>query len=343
MQTLKRIEFIDLAKGICILMVLFFHIGIPDVPGIKYMRMPFYFVLSGLFFSDYGGFNNLLLKKTNKIFVPFLFFYVVSYFYFYLIRLSFPEYLPSNVHGILDIFRSEWIYNGPIWFLLSLFWVNIIFYFVNKYGVNNWGRGVLVVLCAFLGYTLGKEDVYIIGYVATSLTSIPYFYVGYLLKQTNLLLSNKLDKYNLLFFVVFYSLALVMERYTSSTHIWYLTNDFHGFPPIVYIRSLFGVFAILALCKVVKHLPLVSYLGRYSIVVLVLHRIVYRPIQILFTNVLEIEEFISNCLTAVVVVSLFYFVLIPFCLKYIPKFISQKDLIEEKDILRLKNVIFKRK
>lgn len=54
--TKQRIDFIDLAKGVCILLVVLGHIGIPiSLPGMNSMRMPLYFILSGLFFKDYGG------------------------------------------------------------------------------------------------------------------------------------------------------------------------------------------------------------------------------------------------------------------------------------------------
>ena len=77
MTDIKRIEFIDLAKGICILLVVLLHIGI-DVNfwGTTSMRMPLYFVLSGLFFKDYGSLYNLLIKKTNRLIIPFLFVFV---------------------------------------------------------------------------------------------------------------------------------------------------------------------------------------------------------------------------------------------------------------------------
>lgn len=52
----KRIDFIDTAKGVCIILVVLGHSGIPiDFVGMNSMRMPLYFILSGLFFKDYGG------------------------------------------------------------------------------------------------------------------------------------------------------------------------------------------------------------------------------------------------------------------------------------------------
>lgn len=73
--TKKRIDFIDLAKGICIIMVVVGHCGATiNIPGWEIVRMPLYFILSGLFFKDYGGWVKFLIQKTNKILIPFLFF-----------------------------------------------------------------------------------------------------------------------------------------------------------------------------------------------------------------------------------------------------------------------------
>ena len=62
----KRIEFIDLAKGVCIILVVIGHCGAPiNIPGFEIVRMPLYFILSGLFFKDYGGGYNFFIRKTK--------------------------------------------------------------------------------------------------------------------------------------------------------------------------------------------------------------------------------------------------------------------------------------
>lgn len=117
METKKRIEFIDLAKGVCILLVIMMHTDVNvDFPGLRGMRMPLYFILSGLFFKDYGGFLNLLVKKANKILIPFLFFYLASYSIFYLIGWLSPILLKArqpvypiyshNVNCLMDLSGS---------------------------------------------------------------------------------------------------------------------------------------------------------------------------------------------------------------------------------------------
>lgn len=57
METKNRIEFVDLAKGISILLVVMNHIGVPEyIPGLYAAKVPIFFVLSGLFF----------LKQVNR-------------------------------------------------------------------------------------------------------------------------------------------------------------------------------------------------------------------------------------------------------------------------------------
>lgn len=69
----KRIEFIDLAKGFCICLVVLAHVAasykvsLPLSDFQKAFRMPLYFILSGFFFKTYGGFWDFIKRKTNKL------------------------------------------------------------------------------------------------------------------------------------------------------------------------------------------------------------------------------------------------------------------------------------
>ena len=44
-----RIEFIDLAKGICILLVVMIHVGVPEyIPGLYAAKVPIFFLLKDM-------------------------------------------------------------------------------------------------------------------------------------------------------------------------------------------------------------------------------------------------------------------------------------------------------
>lgn len=322
MEYKKRIEFIDLAKGICILLVIMTHTDVNvDFPGIQAMRMPLYFVLSGLFFKDYGGFLNLLQKKVNKILIPFLFFYFVSYTIFYFVDWLFPNLIKSEATGILDIFVQRRIFNAPIWFLLALFWSNLIFCSLSLMVKKEWQRFALVFSIGGIGILLGMHRIFFPCNIDSAMSALPFFYFGYLLKKSPLLYPNKYDKYNVLWAFLFYGGALCVYKRFGNPHIVFGSNIIIGNWIFGIILSLSSVMAILFLCKIIKHLPFVSYFGRYSIIPLCVHHLIYLPIKYMLLQYNIPLEFLP------ILTILICWGCIPLCVKLIPWFTAQKDLI----------------
>lgn len=323
--TKKRIAFIDLAKGICIIMVIVGHCGAPiSIPGWEIVRMPLYFILSGLFFKDYGGWVKFLIQKTNKILIPFLFFYLLAYIGFYLIQAFTPNLLITDARGILDMFNNRQFFNGPIWFLLCLFWCNVIFCTISLYIPNDSIRIILVCLLGTIGWYMGNvQHLFMPLFIDVAFTALPFFAFGYYLKKTEILYPNKYDRYNFLFAILLWGIAFAL---TKTTH-FRLSLHYNGLEGwSTYIISITSVLSILFLCKIIKHIPLVSYMGRYSIILLCTHHMIYRPVRVILDRMGCDGEFQS---IAVAVITLFLSTaLIPLCIKYIPWFTAQKDLIK---------------
>lgn len=318
----KRIEFIDLAKGVCIIMVVMGHCGCPlEIPGWTIVRMPLYFILSGLFFKDYGGWTNFLIKKVNKILIPFLFFYLLGYVAFYGIKWLAPQYLITTATGIWDIFTNRQFFNGPIWFLICLFWCNIIFCAISLYIRKDAFRIILVLLLGTLGWYLGNVvHVFVPLFLDVALTALPFFAFGYYLKRTPILYRNKYDKYNILFAVALWGVSFLLEtttHYRLSLHY----NGLEGWS--TYIISIASVMSILFFCKIIKRLPFVSYFGRYSIIPLCVHHLIYRPVDV------ALSYFnISGGVFVATITVLLCWGGIPLCIRYIPWYTAQKDLIK---------------
>lgn len=281
MSDKKRIEFIDLAKGVCILLVVLGHcnVHLPFV-GFNLLRMPLYFMLSGLFFRDYGGFVQHSIKKINKILIPFLFFYLTAYIPFYLFEYLKPGLIQTQAEGIMDLFVNRQFFNGPIWFLLCLFWVNLLFCALRLNIQSEWGLCASVVSIGLTGVVLGNSGVFFPLYFDAAMTALPYFYMGYLLGKTELLFPNKYDKYNILIALVGCGIAYLITICFGEPHPSFHYNRIYGNIALNYIGSFCCVVAILMLCKMVKSLPVVSYCGRYSIILLCLHHMIYRPVQL---------------------------------------------------------------
>lgn len=324
----KRIEFIDLAKGICILMVIITHISPLHLSGFESLRMPLYFILSGLFFKDYGGFLQLMVKKTNKIFIPFLFFYLLGYLFFYVAKALLPGLVQTDATGIFDVFTQRQFFNGPIWFLLALFWANIIFCTISLNFKHEVQRCIVVMTVGAGGIMLSLYNIFLPCNLDSSMTALPFFYLGYILKKTPILFPNRFDKYNLVFASFLYIVSLGISIYFDNPYFGFHANIISGNIIAAMLVSCTSVMSVLFLCKSIGKLPFVSYFGRYSIIPLCTHHLVYRPVKV-GLSLIDIEY---NWLVIVITI-LICWGLIPICIKYLPYVTAQKDIINSKTAL----------
>ena len=140
MEQSKRIDFIDLAKGFCIILVVlthvntYFNIEYPLKDVLASFRMPLYFILSGIFFKTYGGFGGFLKRKVNNLLIPFFFFYLTLSFalpnFLYLCGYSVRNIDSLGLKSLFNFVFLDQFSNSPIWFLLCLFWTNIMCYII---------------------------------------------------------------------------------------------------------------------------------------------------------------------------------------------------------------------
>lgn len=87
MASKQRIDYIDLAKGFCILLVISYHIDLGELLyNDKHVssfffsfRMPLYYMLSGLFLSiKDNNYFDFVQKKINRLIIPFVFFVTIT-------------------------------------------------------------------------------------------------------------------------------------------------------------------------------------------------------------------------------------------------------------------------
>ena len=321
----ERIEYIDLAKGICILLVVLDHIAgyryfsdgnYPMNDIFEQTRMPLYFILSGLFFKDYGGIREFLLRKTNRILVPYLFFLI-------LYRVS-----AKAIYSFTGISVGEiW---APLWFLLCLFWMNAIFatmyYSVKRFVQTERTSEIILALCV-LGFGIAG---YLIGYtplsIGSAMTSLPFLWMGYFLNR-KLSFFQLSIRWQWALLVGIGLLALLHFTYMGD-NFFYL-NTYSTPLSLIYLAGLLGTLGILLLSRVIRWLPVISYIGRYSIIVLCTHMAVVKVV----INLLPIcwgEWFQATDIAQSLIVLLLTIMGCVFCCwilsKYLPWFTAQRDL-----------------
>ena len=321
-----RIEYIDLAKGICILLVVLDHISCSgyfaggDYPMneiFEQTRMPLYFILSGLFFKDYaGGIREFLLRKFNRILVPYLFFMCL-----YMAAVKAVYLLTGFSLG------EVW---APLWFLLCLFWMNVIFaaayYAVKRFVPSELASeavlGVIILGIGIAGYYVGRLPLCI----GSAMTSMPFLWMGYLLNRKLRFFGLKIGNgWALLTGIVL--LTMLHYMYVGE-NLFYINS--YGTPlPLIYLSGLMGTLAVLLLSRVIRRLPVISYIGRYSIIVLCTHMVIVK-IVIATLGLLSIGWNPAGIVPSLTVLALTIMCSMFCCWllsKYLPWFTAQKDLV----------------
>lgn len=155
----KRIEYLDIAKGIGILFVVLGHnhikIEYPIIYQVVYsFHMPFFFLLSGMFFKPAYGFFELARKRFHTLLKPFIAYMVIVY----TAAIFFTKIdLPTIFSRIIKAFYAgpntlEWV---PLWFLPHLFLVNLLAFGLIKLLYDRlpqlWMRLLLLALMVGVG------------------------------------------------------------------------------------------------------------------------------------------------------------------------------------------------
>ena len=343
MPSKPRIEYLDLAKGFCIILVALFHITIayhaemPVAHVFRAIRLPLYFFLSGCFFKPYNGWFDFLKRKTNKLLIPFIFWFLlisilVAYIYGQLGIPVFTQKPISLLYSLRKLYHNAYFINYPIWFLLCLFETNILFYLVHTVAHRFFLYRQTLVTCILsllfgvVGLLLFHQNVHLPLYLSETLLYTPFFAFGYgCFRHTKLLQPNNTDKYIPLILIALalflYFLApreLIFNSTPVATHN-YLLYHISGFA---------GATFIILLSKWIKYIPVIRWWGRYSIIILITHLVFMKHFVYI---VRRFHLFPDQPWTATLIIlgltMLCCSAAIPICKRFFPHVTAQKDLI----------------
>lgn len=130
----KRLEWMDVAKGIGIFLVVYAHAKAPFNQHIYLFHMPLFFLLSGYLYRSKGTFWQYFLKKFKSLYIPFVgwnFVIIGTRLVSWLLRGQLTWSRVSNqlklCGRVLLAIDKEGDYLGAIWFLGSLFLVSLVY------------------------------------------------------------------------------------------------------------------------------------------------------------------------------------------------------------------------
>ena len=268
----KRDNTIDIAKGICIFLMVLghtcFYSGVIDV--VYLFHMPFFFFVSGFFFSTNENLKDFVENKTKRLLIPMLIYWVFTFV---------MELLLALKSGSLPELKI-----GVLWFLLSLWTIFIIAYIVSCFLKSRiWTMMVGVVFMA-VAYILNGKGVKLPFHFMQSLFMLPFFLLGMIFYQQQLPTLLKNDE-SISIYVAFLSnvkcymlLGIFGTLVLIFGKLHYLNVEglIIPFPQYLFAGAFSGIFMIFAVSKLLDRKPsflscVFRNLGRKSLHILGLH------------------------------------------------------------------------
>nr|MBD5377226.1 acyltransferase family protein [Bacteroides sp.] len=276
----KRILWIDIAKGLSIILVVYGHYGLSDVPfltnWLKAFRIPFFFLVSGLLFDPdrYAGPLSLLRKRGATLIRPFIIFSIAVLAGFYLVS-------PQMCKEQISDFGSVGWCGYALWFIPVLLATQLLFLLICKALKAPLLRAAAITALAAGGFWLYRIDAANVWNLNFALTAVMFFGLGSLLSRplTEFMESRPL-RHILLWGGV--CLLFTLGSIFNKPRPDYFLNHL-GTGPLTYVTALSGALMLCVIANVISRAtgryasPMIftlRYFGRNSYIVLAFHQVV---------------------------------------------------------------------
>jgi len=287
----KRIDYIDIARGIGILLVVMGHNDFGAVSPFLYkliysFHMPLFFFLSGYFLNTAIGFWQFLKKRFNSLLKPY--FFTIFLIYFFSIsfgRVSFQTAIGRIVKSLYGAgYYLDWV---QLWFLPHLFAVSLYaFFFYKTVGrINNrLVRWLILLLTLFIAsiylHSFFPFNISVLG-KGYQLFGLPYSLDLILLSGFFFILGSETRTFqseglfsNIFFFFIT-GAALILLNIFFPARIDFNTRVYESFL-INTVEAVLGILFILALSRQIdlrstKLGSFFKYFGKISLIILIFH------------------------------------------------------------------------
>lgn len=263
-----RLDYVDIAKGIGILLVVFYHCMIyaPKVFSdnlksmISVFFMPLFFFLSGYLYKIKPT-KEYLYSKGKSLLLPLIFIYVYNFYI-------------SVVAGFLNFDVNLLQFKG-YWFLEDLLYISILYYFVNcLLSKIKFIKDRYIDYILFFGSILVSMFAILLEYksgggspsINSAAASLMFFAFGHIFRTNEI----KLDiAKNRVIYAVFGIGLLIGIWFLSpkSGNISIAYNKY-GNPPIFIVCAVMGTLGIFYISKAINKSGLLSYFGKNSLVMI---------------------------------------------------------------------------
>ena len=322
MEDTKRIDFIDVAKGIAIFLVVYGHTydGRNLHLFIYSFHMPLFFFISGLLFKEnkYANFILFVNKKAKTLLLPYMSFYIITYLYWFFIERHYrPEYNVSFEIPLIGLVYGTYYgkYMSPnvvLWFLTCLFVTETFLYFILKLFKNVKTRILVFVIFAISGYLFSLINTLPPPFSSgVALMALLFMGSGYLFKKSLVFHLSKISRvYCLLLSIILFIFVYFLSMNNGKVS---MASMNYGNPILFITYAYIGIMATILLSYSINKNSVLQYFGVNTLIFVGLSEPIKRITLALFSILTKIpmSTVRNSILLTLIAVSICFIVFIP--------------------------------
>lgn len=292
-KSVKRIAWIDTAKGIGIILVILYHISSTAgyEPVRKFFALAFmsfcvvaFYMLSG-FTAKPKNINRLDFIKSS--FVSFIIpIYILGIPFTLLKQFYRPDPFNTIVSELLYLKGSPFYIVRPAWFIFTLFFTVLIFRLFSLDKLKTKYKVILIILGLSVGYlfTLFRVS-HIFGLFRLPI-SLSFYLLGNISYPLYKTFAKNKHKHIIAFVLFLLSLAgAVVFNMFLNKQVYYLTGDYGNYLYFL-LGALFGSYVLFYISYKMRHINFLIEFGRNTLFLLIVQKILYWNWKYLFKSLL---------------------------------------------------------
>lgn len=268
---------LDLIRFISITLMILTHTLVePKFRTIVFsFHMITFVIISGYFYKKPESLCRGLIKTLKKMIIPYSIFAIL-----YFINnsdISFYENLIKVITGIS--FTKNFLINidsiGPIYYLLMLSLVKIVYMIIDKFSKEKF-MPIVIIIMSCIGLYMGKFGYWLPWSLDVSLYCLIFYYIGHIMKKYDILKYLVDRKYYYFIFSCFW----IYMIYLGGMEIAVRKYEPYGMVIIGTISAFLTIFIIIKLLVNEQHIlsRIAAYIGQSTIYILIIHTLYNKKI-----------------------------------------------------------------
>ena len=256
----EREAYIDLYRGIGVILMVMGHMKFLYTPNgvgqtvyelfnhyIHAFHMPMFFFLSGFCHKNRSAsMGSVVVKQAKKLLIPYFVFGILQYIMWRL-------YIGDSVTPLINLF---WINTdglaiaGALWFLTSLFWVIVIYAFIERHLDSKIIKGVLVIVVSVIGSFLPKITSYRFPLaIDVAFVGLGFYYLGNVFKKnTDKKIVDRILNPGTIEMIILSIVNFGIIMYNKSVNMRTAKYDF---VPLFWLNAVLAIIIGMRLCKII--------------------------------------------------------------------------------------------